>query len=138
MKRAQFDESLADAIPHQPARKTNHCAANGCPMAGSIDGNCAYHFGLVGMDIPRATSVLNQHHDLRDAINEGRRLLSDAKGDPAMLAGEWRKLRELVAFAGYDVPPAKHHDGLGGWVNRCEGMLLGFIGEARGLRRPAA
>jgi len=129
-----------------PARPKHSCAAAGCPMAGSMAESshstswwCAYHYACHPSDLARVTSVLNQHHDLRDIVNHGRHLLTSSDVHPDSLAGEWQKLRELLAFGGYDDPkPGGSVDTLNAWLYRVEAMLGGYVSQARGVRRKAA
>lgn len=135
--RKRMDE---DAMP-APA---NRCAADGCPMAGTISAGgqssswCAYHHGCHQNDIPRITSVLNQHHDVRDIVNAGRRLLGSNDGDPSTFAAEWKRMRELLRFAGYEQPAPRGAETLAGWLYGCESMLLSLVTQAMGTRRKAA
>ena len=135
--RKRMAEDAAPAPNHR-------CAAEGCPMAGTISAGgqssswCAYHHGCHPNDISRITSVLNQHKDLRDIVNAGRRLLGSKDADPNTFAAEWKRMRELLSFGGYEQPKPRGAATLAGWLYGCESMLYGLVTRAMGVRSNAA
>jgi hypothetical protein len=119
-----------DAKSDETEQRSHACFAEGCPMAAALsDGSghrrwCSYHHGINAEDIPRVTSVLNQHHDLRDVINHARRLACRSDMAHHALRAEWQKLRELLMFAGYEDP--KEHS-ITQWIYACERMLASHM-----------
>lgn len=87
---------------------------------------CAYHYGIQSEDVPRVTSVLNQHRDLRDVINHARRLTGTSDMAHHALAAEWHKLRDLMLFAGYEDPKEAS---ITAWIYACERMLAAYTFE---------
>jgi hypothetical protein len=129
-------ENLADEIPHTPSRYSHRCAARDCPMAGALaDGSnatnwwCAYHHACPTNDIPRVTSVLHQHKDLRDVIADGRAVLADPQR-ARDISGEWKRMADLLRFGGYTLPEPRGVENFAGFLYRCEVMLGGFVVKA--------
>ena len=145
---SQYTEArqrMADPPGDTPSMR-HRCAAEGCPMAGTISAGgessswCAYHYACHPNDIASITSVLNQHHDLRDIVNAGRRLLVSKDADPSTFAAEWKRMRELLRFAGYEQPTLRPAacETITGWLYSCESMLYGLVTQAMGARRKDA
>jgi len=131
------DEGEAAPVAHK-------CSAEGCPMAGSMADSsssstwwCAYHRACPPMDLPRVTSVLNQHKDLRDIVTDGRRLRT-VHGNESTWPAEWRRMRELLSFGGYD-DPRPDAVTFEAWLYAVETMLGKLVVEAMtSARRRAA
>lgn len=151
MRRAAFDESAMGERPGpapEPARRRTICAANGCPMAGSMNFGegwvCAHHYGEPAHEWPAITEAIHAHNDLRDIVVECRRWFA-TRLNPGKTEAEdmRRRLGDLAMMAGYTIPaPAKGVDDLRGFAYRCEELLAQVVrrhvGEARKRQRVAA
>jgi len=136
MNRGFNQSSDPPALPAPTGPKM--CAAHGCMFPGSTAENsyavnwwCAYHYGCHSEDIARITSVLNQHHVLRDAILEGRYAL--VHGPQSMLSTTWQVLRARVFDHGYTVPAKRGSETFTGWLWEVELLLGKYV---RGIDRP--
>jgi hypothetical protein len=95
-----------------PVLRRHSCAAIGCMMAGafadhsgSLSWWCVYHAGARPMDFARVTSVLNQHHTLRDAIVRLRQLSADEALEPDVVNREFASVRQNLDVNGYRITP---------------------------------
>lgn len=131
-KRTSFNETTVsarealDALAPRPVR--NKCAAIGCFLAGSVGNWCAYHAGARATDFGRVTSVLNQHHALRDAVVKLRQLSVDAEVDPETRRNEFRRIRNELEAVGYVVKPDR--ETMYGWQYAIETLLGGYVNSA--------
>jgi hypothetical protein len=144
LKRVSFDDSRDEKgdLPSLPTKPRRNCAAHGCPLAGSLAESshssnwwCSYHYGVHSTDLPRVTSVLNQHRAITDLIAEMRRALTSTEIHPDQLKTEWANWKQRVS--GFAIPPHKvgeHMDDPRAWAHRVEAMLGGLIVEALGKR----
>lgn len=150
MKRTTFNGSSDQQAP-APRRPSNLCAANGCPLAGSIsDGGsgdcCAYHFGAPPDRWPGITDLIaREHAELANEIVIARRYHAGMPGrndsEGQRLLDGWQRL----APHGYDLNPGDCivRDGqrlpvtsYRHWANRCETLLGQLVGPL--LARTAA
>lgn len=104
MKRETFSRAAdrasqalaAVAEPMERERPSHMCAANGCPMWGSISDTtvgevrqrwCRFHFGEGGRHVPAITTALRQNRALVDAVQRARaRCSSDEAGPESRFA----------------------------------------------------
>lgn len=156
MARTNFDDSgsIADAIPHTPAKRRYPCFAEGCPMPGTIfpdsqaAGVCAYHYGVKPGNVPRVTNVLRQWDCVAFECREARRVLtgelaSDVKAIDDAFAKGWERLQPLAGeWAAYLMPgniltskdvDTGMRENYGDWAKRLERFIGARVVEALNL-----
>lgn len=147
MKRATFDEHAMSDRPGPapgPAKRLNLCAAHGCPLAGSMQGDgaggvCAYHYGSDAQAWSAITTAIHAHQDLRDVVVECRRWFASCMNPGAgEMEAMHKRMSDLLRMAGYEVPRAKHIDDLRGFAYRCEELLSTMIRRHVSHNRRAA
>ena len=82
----------AAEIPHE---HNNRCAANGCPLRGTIAPSggrfvCSYHYAAQPEDWPRVTEGLRENEKIRMAIDEVIGL-----GDIDWILGKWEMMHRF-------------------------------------------
>lgn len=115
------EPSIADEIPHNPTRL--RCAAHNCCLAGALADSsrstswwCAYHFGVHPDDLPRVSWVLNENHELLDAVLECRTAMADQHGQAKTFPARAKVLRQKLQHAGYSVPATDNLPELARWA----------------------
>ena len=95
-KKPEKGESIADAIPHKAVMRYV-CAANQCPMPGTMSGEgakgvCSYHWNTFSGDWPRITRALLDWAILSDEVVHCRRLHCDPANatKPDVLESEFK------------------------------------------------
>lgn len=78
--------------PHQAEQHSDKCAANGCPLRGSISPNgsayvCSYHYSAESKDWPRVTETLRQNEKILLAISDVVQT-----GDIEWIMGKWEMM----------------------------------------------
>ena len=136
------DDSIADHLPQAPTKRYG-CAANGCPMPGTISGgghgssSCSWHYGTSGHDWPRITQVLLDWQCVSDEINTCRRAHTDPEtcGNPKVLDdmfdAAWRRMGPLVGAWEKDLRPQAGRggqmDSYVAWSLRLERFIGGRV-----------
>jgi len=137
-----------------PKRKRHPCYADGCPMPGTIftsgtdkTGACAWHYGVVGMDVPKVTRALTDWACLAYEVNEARRTLTDpdVAAKPAVIAERmqtaWERLQPLVPGYEQELQPSTirdtaYRESYGDWAKRLEAFLGARVVEVLGVKGP--
>jgi len=156
-------ESIADAIPHNPAPQQRYrCYADDCPMAGTIFegspdglGVCPFHYGAAPLEVRRITKALLDWRCVADAVRVARRALlgTNATNGPLhaqTMADAWADLRATVApvyWSDLEPGPMRVRDrskpegyrllnapeSLADWARRLERFLGARVLEARSV-----
>ena len=138
--------SLADAIPHTPARRRYDCAAEQCPAPGTIfpgstsgggTGVCVYHYGASNSDWRRITQTLKDWDCVGYEVRECRRVMCDPntacdpKAQNTLFASAWERLRPLVTGWEGELTP-RIHEHYGDWGRRLDAFLgAQVVGQLR-------
>lgn len=134
-----------DTPDDAPARARYACAANNCPMPGTMfpsgsnkGGVCHYHYAANPSDWPRISKVLNDWRVITSEVNEARRVLCDQdlccdiKAQNDAFRGAWERLQPALVGSGWhdsELAPAQG-ERYGGWANRLEAFMGGQVLEA--------
>lgn len=76
-RRAHFDDEVDEAaqMKRAPQRVTYQCRAHGCPMPGTVDGCCGWHYRESPQDWHRITEAIQRWSIVANAINVARGVL---------------------------------------------------------------
>ncbi len=147
-----------DPLDDKPARMRYPCAANQCPMPGTIfPGNtrswvCVYHCNAHSGDWPRITQILLDWQCVTSEINAARRALTgESARDPvaidAAFAAGWQRLEPLAGDWAEQLRPgnirvrgveSRHRESYGDWANRLTEFIGGRVLDGLTKRAGAA
>lgn len=146
-----FSEDDAAAADLQHQRTRYPCAAQQCPMPGTLypsgsrDGLCAWHYGTLASDWPRISQVLVDWGCVSYEVDECRRVhtasesAADPKAQETLFANAVERLRPLVAASGWgpELEP-KADERYANWGRRLEEFLGARVVERLTLKQRRA
>lgn len=132
MARHNFDDpaSHASQADTGPRRLTYQCRAHGCPMPGTVDETCGWHYRESPQDWGRITDAIERWSCVARAINHIRTVLCrpdtccDGKAHKAAMAEALADISADITSVGWKrrVEPKPGED-IGSWCRRLEVFL---------------
>jgi hypothetical protein len=119
-----------------PQRLRYPCRSEGCPMPGTVDGECGYHYRENPSQWGQITRVLVDWECVTQAVRTARRVMTapdtcvDPKAQELALIDAWKRLLPAVVHSGWRqrLEP-QPRENLGDWGRRIEVFLGARIKE---------
>ena len=126
VKARQRTEVSAPAQEH-----SNKCAANGCPLVGSISSNggryvCSFHHAAEGEKWPRVTESMLQNEKILMAISEVIRM-----GDMDWVKGKWELMHRYFDGEPHLQPTIAEREHRRWYEYRLNGWVMYLTGLAK-------